>query len=102
MSASALTASDLRVPLGRLLATPAALRLLDVHEIDLLTLLSRHARGDWGDVDAGDARANDAAVCRGGRLISAYVLASTRERPRVWVITEADRSATTVLLPEEY
>jgi hypothetical protein len=59
----------------------------------------RHARGDWGDVDAHDKRANDAAVKQGTRIVSAYVL---DDGTRVWIITEADRSSTTILLPEEY
>ena len=64
-----------------------------------LKLLRRHAHGDFGDLHQDDVRANELAIRRDMRVLSAYVL-STEER--VWVITEADRSATTILLPEEY
>ena len=83
-------------PLGRTLATPAALDTLTPGE--LMALLGRHASSDWGDLDPEDRRANDAALRHGTRLLSAYAL----DGARVWIITEADRSATTVLLPEEY
>jgi len=62
-------------------------------------ILARHVAGDWGDLDARDKALNDAAVKRGGRIFSAYQLT---DDIRVWVITEADRSSTTVLLPSEY
>jgi hypothetical protein len=62
--------------------------------------LARHASGDWGLVDASDKRANDdRALIEGTRLLSAYELANGT---RIWIITEADRAATTVLLPAEY
>jgi hypothetical protein len=85
-----------RFPLGRLVATPGALAALDPAQ--LLTVIGRHAAGDWGDLDREDRAANDAALRHGTRLLSAYAL----DGARVWIITEADRSATTVLLPEEY
>lgn len=85
--------------LGRLLATPGALRAFEAAGDSLVPYLARHASGDWGDVCAEDARANVAALADGTRLLSAYHLA---DRTKVWIITEADRSATTVLLPEEY
>ena len=84
--------------LGRCLATPGALALLDDHRVSVLDLLGRHVHGDWGDLGAEDIAANNAAVTGGERLLSAYQLA----RGRVWIITEWDRSATTLLLPEEY
>ena len=77
-------------PLGQLLATPCV--------VDLLPLIVRHAHGDWGEIHPEDRTANDRAVRLGGRIFSAYTL----PQGRVWIITEADRSATTVLLPEEY
>ncbi len=80
--------------LGRVAATPAALAL----GIDLLALVHRHMRGDWGDVSAHDLRANAEALDHGGRLLSVF----RTPRGAVWIITEADRSATTVLLPNEY
>jgi len=61
--------------------------------------MSRHHRGDWGDLDEEDKAANDQALIDGGRLFSAYHSATGI---KVWIITEADRSATTVLLPSEY
>ncbi|HEV2294108.1 MAG TPA: hypothetical protein VGR35_09630 [Tepidisphaeraceae bacterium] len=84
--------------LGRLLATPGVLDAAG--DEDLMVYLSRHARGDWGVVDDADKRANDRALKDGTRLLSAYVLRDGTTR--VWVITEADRSATTILLPSEY
>lgn len=61
--------------------------------------MRRHAKGDWGDLDVEDLQANDAALKSGGRLVSSY---RTESGTKFWIITEADRSATTVLLPEEY
>jgi hypothetical protein len=81
-------------PLGQLLATPGVLQL----GIDLWPLILRHARGDWGDLVPEDRAASDRAVRLGGRIFSAYTL----PQGRVWIITEADRSATTALLPDEY
>jgi hypothetical protein len=91
-------------PLGRVLATPGVVERLSDLGLDLddsLELyLARHAAGDWGELDSEDQAANGWAVVFGDeRLLSAYRLADTT---RIWVITEADRLATTVLLPEEY
>jgi len=89
--------NTLTFPLGRLVMTANAARSLTRRE--MLDGLRRHATGDWGDLPADDARQNDAALRRGGgRLFSAY----GQGPGRFWIITEADRSATTVLLPEEY
>ena len=88
-----------RLPLGHVVATPGALDLVRAHGLDVLALVHRHARGDWGDLSPGDALANDLALepaCL-ARVLSAYETAG-----RLWVITEADRSVTTVLLPSEY
>ncbi len=65
----------------------------------VLDCLKRHSGGDWGDLDEEDQRANDAALKDGSRLLSAY---EQKGMPKIWIITEADRSATTVLFPEEY
>jgi hypothetical protein len=65
---------------------------------DPVRFLSRHASGDWGDLDAHDRRENELALEHGRRLLSSYPAGEGR----VWVITEADRSVTTLLLPEEY
>jgi hypothetical protein len=88
----------LKVPpkfqLGRLLATPGAIGL----GIDFSPYLNRHVRGDWGDVDSEDWHRNDTSTEDGSRSVSAYQTAAGR----IWIITEADRSVTTVLLPSEY
>ena len=65
----------------------------------MMQALRRHARGDWGDLDDEDRKANDRALQEGSRLFSAY---KTKAGVKFWIITEADRSATTVLLPDEY
>lgn len=87
-----------RFPLGQTLATPAALACCERHGIAPRTLLRRHGQGDWGGLCVEDQRTNELALASGGRLMSSYQMG----RDRVWVITEADRSATTLLLPEEY
>ena len=86
-------------PLVQVLATPAAIRAVEQAEQTLEELLERHRSGDWGDVCEDDRAFNDAAVSAGLRILSAYVLVSG---VRLWIITEADRSVTTFLLPEEY
>ncbi len=83
---------------GRLVATPGALAALVAPE-EPLTLLSRHVSGDWGDVPPEDAAENEFSVRHGFRVVSSY---GTADGTRVWVITEADRSSTCILLPEEY
>ncbi len=85
-----------RFELGVVVATPAALKLLPRHAIE--ELLARHASGDWGDLDSHDRRENERSVREGFRIFSAY------DTPvgRLWVITEADRSSTCVLRPEDY
>lgn len=83
--------------LGRIVATPNVVSQVDQEEI--MHALERHSRGDWGELEAGDRKANDLALVRSGRLVSAY---NSRESVRFWIITEADRSVTTVLLPEDY
>ena len=87
-----------RFALGHLVATPAALDLCREHGLDPLAYVRRHVCGDWGAVCAEDAAANERAVSRALRLLSVY------DTPggRLWVITEADRAATTVLLPSDY
>jgi hypothetical protein len=84
--------------LGRLVATPGALVAMEECGVDATTLLARHAANDWGDVDAHDKRANDRAIFDETRILSAYDVGGAR----FWIITEADRSVTTILLPEEY
>ena len=86
-------------PLGRTVATPGALDALDLAGVAPHALLDRHARGDWGELGEDDRRANGQALSIGERLLSAYALP---DGVRVWIITEADRSATTLLLPSDY
>jgi len=85
-------------PLGRVVATPGAIVLMEVARIDPAQLLQRHQSGDWGDLDAEDQRENDYAVHRWLRIFSAY----GQPPDRLSVITEADRSVTTILRPDEY
>ena len=88
-----------QLPLGRIVDTPGALRLLSRLRTNPTSLLSRHSRGDWGDVDPEDRTANDTCLRTAGRILSSYRLDADN---KVWVITEADRSSTCILLPEEY
>ncbi len=85
-------------PLGRVVATPGAIALMEAARIDPAQLLERHQSGDWGDLDAEDQRENDYAVSRALRIFSAY----GQPPYRLWVITEADRSVSTILRPDEY
>lgn len=84
-------------PLGATLITPAARDALD--PADVIAAMRRHARGDWGELCDEDRCQNELALREGGRLFSAY---QDRRHTKFWVITEADRSATTVLLPDDY
>lgn len=84
--------------LGQTVATRGALVAMQRLGVSPLALLSRHQRGDWGNLDVEDKQANVQALSFGDRILSAYQL----EAAKFWVITEADRSATTILLPEEY
>ena len=86
-------------PLGQLVATPGALAALQEASQSPAEFLSRHVRGDYGDVCDEDKPANDHAVVDGERLLSAY---HTLLGTKLWIITEADRSSTCILLPEEY
>jgi len=83
-------------PLGQVVITSNASLRLPTEAV--LTALRRHASGDWGDLCPDDTLANDTALNEGGRLFSAY----GQGTHRFWIITEADNSATTVLLPEDY
>lgn len=85
--------------LGCIVATPGALKALEAAGENPARFLRRHQHGDWGDLHEDDQRANQLALRRGMRVLSAYVL-STNER--IWIITEADRSSTCILTPEEY
>ena len=82
---------------GQIVATPGALSLAE-QGVDLLDYLIRHLNGDWGDLCEEDKKENEFSVKNGYRILSSY----TTPFGKLWVITEADRSATTFLLPEEY
>ncbi len=86
-----------KFPTGRLVATPGVLARVPANEV--LLALARHVRGDWGELDLHDREANDEALRTGERLLSAYVATNG---VRFWIITEADRTSTCTLLPEEY
>ena len=86
-------------PLGRIVATPGALRALERANQSAAFFLARHAGGDWGEVDQEDVRENEYSVAHGFRLLSNYTTAAGE---KLWIITEADRSSTTLLLPDEY
>ena len=83
--------------LGQIVSTPNALNHIPNDEI--LVALSRHVRGDWGTLDAEDWKTNDRALAEEARLLSAY---DSKQGTRFWIITEWDRSVTTILLPEDY
>jgi hypothetical protein len=85
--------------LGHLTATPSALQALQEAGQSPSVFLEKHVEGDWGDVCDEDKRLNNQAVVSGERLLSAY---RTLNGVRIWIITEADRSSTCILLPEEY
>jgi hypothetical protein len=85
--------------LGQLVATPGALAALEKTGQSAMDFLSRHARGDWGELPKEDKDENQLSLEKGFRLLSSY---RTTAGDKLWVITEADRSHTTLLLPEEY
>ena len=96
------TQSQIKQPLfalGRLVATPGALELLTLAQQTPLEFLARHSRGDWGECCPEDASENDFSVKAGFRIFSVY---RTCNGEKLWVITEADRSVTTLLLPSDY
>lgn len=87
---------------GQLVATPGALHFLAEHGISADTLLARHGAGDWGDLGAEDNALNNAALkSNDDRILSCYKIGPGAD-DNVWIITEWDRSVTTVLLPSEY
>lgn len=88
-----------RFPLGRVLATPGALEALEKAGEQPQEFLNRHVNGEWGEVDCHDAAENEYSLERGFRLLSSY---TTAAGDTLWITTEADRSATILLLPEEY
>jgi hypothetical protein len=85
-------------PLGQLVVTPGAIETLGQQGVNPFELLARHMSGDWGDLDDADKQENELSVQKGYRILSAY----GRGTQRLWIITEADRSVTTILRPDEY
>lgn len=85
-------------PLGQIVSTPGALALLDQMAVNAYELIQRHQHGDWGNVPPEDAAENENAILNGNRILSSYELGNKQ----IWILTERDRSATTLLLPEEY
>lgn len=90
---------NLLFPLGQMVATPGALRALEESGESPSFFLSRHQRGDYGEIGAEDKAENDLALREGFRIMSVY---ETAKGETLWLITESDRSATTLLLPSEY
>ena len=90
-------ANEWKVTLGRLVMTANAEATLC--PVDVFTAVDRHAHGDWGEVDEDDRKENELSLAQGFRLLSVYHDAAG---VKFWIITEADRSSTTVLLPEDY
>ena len=88
-----------KFPLGQIMITPGALDALNTAGEVAAHFLGRHASGDWGTVPPEDAKENEFSLTRHLRLMSAYTLSTG---VKIWIITESDRSITTVLLPEDY
>ena len=84
--------------LGQVVATPAALKLCEANKVNPLLLLGRHIGGDWGELTEEDVKANVLAIQHDLRLFSSYPVGNEK----IWVITEADRNSTCLLLPDEY
>ena len=91
--------SGIKFEPGQIVATPGALEALRASGGDPLVYLIRHITGDWGEVNEHDSFENELSLQNGWRILSCYRLSSG---VRIWLITEADRSVTTFLLPEEY
>ncbi|MEQ6475563.1 type I restriction endonuclease subunit M [Comamonas sp. wu1-DMT] len=102
-----------RFSLGQLVATPGAMELLEQTGFSALALISCHSQGSWGDCCDEDKETNELAIRQGMRVMSVYRLVDAEtllqtpldkrsSLPTLWIITEADRSVTTLLLPSEY
>lgn len=84
-------------PLGSVVITATVNECLNQTEVQ--SAIRRHINGDWGNLDSDDANANESALKYGGRILSSYL---SSDETKFWIITEADRSSTTILLPEDY
>jgi len=94
-----ITQNKPRFSLGRIVATPGAIEAMNDSGDTPIQFLSRHVRGDWGEVCDEDKQLNEESLVHGGRLLSVY---QTKKNVTIWLITEADRSVSTLLLPSEY
>ena len=112
-AATIIYSNSAKFPLGQIVATPGALELLQETGFSAAALISRHVHADWGDVCDEDRAENDFAITHHIRILSCYRLvdaerlaATPRDKrsslPTLWIITEADRSVTTLLLPSDY
>ncbi len=84
--------------LGQVVSTPKVLAFAEKYKIDLFQLLYRHQTGDWGNLDEQDKESNEEALINNTRIFSSYSIAEDK----IWLITEADRSLTTFLMPSDY
>lgn len=89
----------MKFELGQIVATPGALDALETAAQSAMEFIARHVSGDWGEVDEHDRAENELSLLKGFRLMSVYTLSTG---VKIWIITEADRSVTTILLPDEY
>lgn len=96
MTTIIITAQRQKFPLGTLVTTQGAASLLTAE--DIASIINRHSQGNWGEVCKEDAQENELSLKQGFRLLSVYTI----KGQKFWVITEADRSVTTILLPDEY
>ncbi len=86
--------------LGQIVITQNAMNFVEIKDIDVNSLILRHATGDWGDLSDSDKKLNDDAVKTGLRILSSYTV--TPSGGKIWIITEHDRSVTTILLPSDH
>ena len=98
-NANSHTQNGHRLKLGQVVATPGALEALDEAREAPVEYLARHSAGDWGEISSEDWKENELSVREGFRVMSVYTVSTGK---KIWIITEADRSATTLLLPEDY
>jgi hypothetical protein len=91
--------SGIKFEPGQIVATPGALEAFRSSGDDPLAYLARHLAGDWGDVDEHDRKENELSLQNGWRILSSYMLSNGT---KIWVITEADRASTCILLPSDY
>ena len=95
----AMNDNEPRFPLGQVVATPGALEALEATSQSPMEIIQRHVVLDSGELDEEDQQTNEEAVTEGGRVFSSYLL---KDGTKIWIITEADRSSTCLLLPDEY